>query len=301
MPQEIHTDPVTRGYGYDWLQRRIRRNAAITLAIVLVELVWLGWIIVGANLTVRGVIRSSSNLIPQLAMLFAMLTSYLYTDIADLLAMRRLRNSLRAGVSPTRKGRKIPHKKISWWMLTACLIVYLVFVFWPGQGQGDSWKGVPADAPSAPHVYGTELDGPPQEEMRIWLHRYLLADYITADEGEGELYIVEVDEQGREWKASRYPASTEMWKTVAARLGRALAKDLAAGFREEHPGAMLLAHPAFETVWYAADETGRQYLLAGNGCLVLRYDTTAPADLREHLDLFAAVLAREYNWEELTP
>jgi hypothetical protein len=51
---------------------------------------------------------------------------------------------------------------------------------------------------------------------------------------------------------------------------------------------------------YAADETGRQYLLIGSGEYVLQYDTTAPADLREHLELFAAVLAREYNWKELT-
>ena len=53
-------------------------------------------------------------------------------------------------------------------------------------------------------------------------------------------------------------------------------------------------------MWYAADETGRQYLLIGSGKYVLQYDTTAPADLREDLELFAAVLAREYNWKELT-
>ena len=205
MAQEVHTDPVAQGYGYDWLQRRIRRNTVITSVLVLLELAWLAWIIVGANLTVRAAIRSSSNLIPQFAMLFAMLTSYLYADLSDLLAMRRLRNSLRAGVAPTRKGRRIPHRKIAWWLLTGCLMVYLVFIFWPGQGQGDSWEGMPANAPSVPHVYGMELNGSPQEKVDIWLSRYLLADYITVDEGEGERYVVEIDKQGREWAVAIPP------------------------------------------------------------------------------------------------
>lgn len=300
LAQEVHTDPVAQGYGYDWLQRRIRRNTVITSVLVLLELAWLAWIIVGANLTVRAAIRSSSNLIPQLAMLFAMITSYLYADLSDLLAMRRLRNSLRAGVAPTRQGRRILHRKIAWWLLTGCLMVYLVFVFWPGQGRGVWWSGAPADAPPVPHVFGTELGGPPQENVDIWLSRYLLADYITVDEGEGSRYFDHVDEQGHEWFSYYYPASTEMWDTITDGLGRALTKELTEELREEHPGAERLSHPAFETVWYAADETGRQYLLIGSGKYVLQYDTTAPADLREHLELFAAVLAREYNWKELT-
>lgn len=298
MAQEVHTDPVAQGYGYDWLQRRIRRNTVITWIIVLLEVLWLGWVIAGTNLTVRAAIRNDGNLIPLLAVFFAMLNYYLYTDVSDLLAMRRLRNSLRAGVAPPRKGRRIPHKKIAWWSVTGCLIVYVLFVFWPG--QRDTWKGAPADVPLTPHVLGTELNGPPQEKVNIWLSRYLLADYITVDEGEGERYLIQVDEQGREWMGRRYPAASNVWKTVTAGLGRALTKELTEELREEHPGAERLSHPAFETVWYAADETGRQYLLIGSGKYVLQYDTTAPADLREHLELFAAVLAREYNWKELT-
>jgi len=299
LAQEVHTDPVAQGYGYDWLQRRIRRNTIITWIIILLEVLWLGWVIAGTNLTVRAVIRGSSSLLPQFGMFFAMLTYGLYVDLSDLLAMRRLRNSLRAGVAPARKERRIPHKKIAWWLLTGCLMAYLVFVFWPGQGQGDSWKGTPADAPSVPHVLGTELGDPEQAKVDIWLSRYLLADRITVDEGEGERYVVEVDERGREWIGRRYPASTDMWKTVTDGLGWALTKELAEELREEHPDAEPLSHPAFETVWYAADETGRQYLLLNAGKYVLQYDTTVPADLREHLDLFAAVMAREYNWKEL--
>ena len=300
LAQEVHTDPVAQGYGYDWLQRRIRRNTVITWIIVLLEVLWLGWAFAGMNMTVRAMIRGSSSLLPQLGMSFAMLTHGLYVDLSDLLAMRRLRNSLRAGVAPARKGRRIPHRKIAWWLLTGCLMVYLVFVFWPGQGQGDGWEGMPADAPPVPHVYGTELDGSAQTELDVWLDGYLLGTRITVNEGEGERYLIQVDEQGREWMGRRYPASSNVWKTVTAGLGRALTKELAEELREEYPNAALLSHPAFEMVWYAVDETGRQYLLIGSGKYVLQYDTTAPADLREHLDLFAAVLAREYNWKELT-
>lgn len=296
--QELHTDPVVQSYGYDWLEKRVKRNAVINLLVITAEALFIIlWLCANANVGV--IISRDSNFVQQLFWVAALAIFFTYQEVSNLTFMRRLLRSLRAGVPLARGRRAFPAQKLAWYGYFGAFAVYLVLIwFRPGTVEL-SWKGDPRDYPEPlPFVSIEQLGREEQAEWAVYWETSYLMESIEIVEGDYVSYI-ETEGPWAGWSTGYRPGRTWLFRL---RLGF-MADDLLAGMVEYQKENRLLVEELtdgrFDEAWYAVDED-EQVLLLLRDDYVMRYIARVPEDLREHLDLFAEAMDWEYSLPEKT-
>ena len=281
-PAPIHTDPEVQAIGYRRLKRRLRRRTALyllgMLVVIALAAVWL-WMLSPRRLVENPYLLLMNNL-PMFAALWLF---YSALAVSDLLALRRLLKPLGAGVPMEHQGRV---RRLRLWGLRALLlfiVLNFVLVFsLEGPEVFLRWQGPLADCPEPlPYVSVASLGAvsrAPDPSAEAWRSSLASAVYTVCDG----------DVTRREGSERWYQGHTAFYRASVPGLAGPLAREL---LREELPqGAERLGDRRFDGAWYALDGGGVQHLLLRRGRCVLWMRAEVPADLRDRLDAFAALL-----------
>ncbi len=292
MPQELHTDPVVRSYGYEWLEKKLHRNTAVTLVAVVAAVLCILWACARANVHVA--IYPSSALVPQLMIAAAMYIFFVYQAISDVCVMRRLLKSLRAGVTLERRHRPVPGRKLAWYGYFAAFAVYLVLIWVEPFTQGINWDGDPTDYPVPIPFVSVELLGREEQTSGwvAWDSSYLMEAVTMVEGNEGEYTAL------WGWIGRDLSNRTKVYRLRLSFLAEPLLKEMVENVRKTGvPVLEELKDDRFDDGWYAFDgET--QILMLRKKTHVLYYSVRVPTDLRDHLKLFAEAMNTEVRLPE---
>lgn len=287
-PEPLHTDPETEGLGYGFITRALKRKWALLGVMLAIPLLF----VVGSSLYygkfllifVRG---NGPLLINWLWVLFLLL--YLvWITAGDLLALRRVRRRLEAGVPLERASapRRQRRRWSQWGYTGAALLVIAALLgqIWSlRQEDGEAiWTGdLPClDARELGAVY-TEREEPGYQYRTTPLAKDLLVVVQGGGHMPGGFSTLYFDTETCFYRLRPgFLAGPVLRETVHGELER----------REQVDMALLTGH-CFDRAWYGAGDDV-QCFAARRGDCVITMRTDAPEDLRDHLDELSALFEK---------
>lgn len=139
--RELHDDPIVRSYGFEWAEKRAKRMFWLSFGLILLMV---GVVVAGAwydgvrpwpypvpRPEVPPMWKRSLQFVlerPQLVMMPFWIYSW---GIMDLVAARRVKRELQAGVPLERKPGRFPYKRAIFWLAVLLLILYIpAMILW---------------------------------------------------------------------------------------------------------------------------------------------------------------------------
>ena len=307
---ELETDPVLQEEAYRYLLRRARRESVLNLVLLSALLLFY---IGGVVLNPIGIIENDSYMpwaeIPLFAIILVALLVAVQRDVTAV----RLSRSLKTGeLLPDRRPyRSARWKNTVYWGIYVLFLVSQLLSCLYGQTHAASGRPfVPVDQweDPVPYVSMAELDpaaepatasaidfrGRPLLGTAWWIH-------------ESEYYPTDVEEWDRQKADAAASLQTRYYRFRSSFLAdlaekqllrrrdgqpfRLLSDDLEQALRETHLNALPIP-PALDGAWWAPPPPDGRYqsLIIRRGRQIMAVWYVGPADLRENLAPFAALL-----------
>ena len=285
--EELHTDPVVQGYGYEWLAKRFPRKILLWLILVAVGLgAWLLLLWAGHTSFLQIFVEMDSFAI-NLTGLLVMVVWGLWELLIDSLAFHRLLRTLRTGI-PLTHTRKYGYRR---WGRRAYLTIVVLFFVGTFAALFSGYFA-PTSVPSSepiPYVSLTQLGDSGGEPLPAFITEYGPSLLGTARYEVGQGAWTGKYEGFFSSPNYYWTAETSFYRLRSDSLAWLLTRDLVrTGIGGSGAKAEKLQTDAFDAAYYARDGEGVQHLVLRRGQDVLCARITAPEDLRDHLPEFAA-------------
>lgn len=289
-PAPLRTDPTADSYAYEHLWRK---TCLFSLLSVLFTAAMAGFVLLtvldrGPMLLQFIEFTPFTSSIWYLVYMGVLLSTLLFDAVSNVLTLRRLLRSLRAGVPMERKkpvlSRRVLRRMYTVYLLTM-LVALLVISGMPPR------ENLPLADDPVPFVAAEDLGGV-SHTAYVVRRRTALGGRITqVKEGDSIRFSALRDRDS--WRSDHLCETTQtVYDLTLDALAGPLLRDIAGPFVREDGGvpAEPLETALFDEAYYVNTGTV-QHLAARSGGRVLYYRTAAPEDLRERLAGFAAVLA----------
>ena len=286
-PEELHTDPVVQGYGYEWLAKRFPRKILLWLIVVAVGLgVWHLLLRAGHTSFLQIWVEMDPNVINLMWLLVVLLWG-LWELLNDTLAFHRLLRTLRSGIPLTHR-RKYGFRRRVRWVYLVIGVLYIICLFIVLLTGCFDPSPVGSSEP-IPYVSLTQLgdsDGEPPPAS--------ITEYGPSLLGTARYEVGQGEWTGKYEGFFNSPsfhcqAETSFYRLRSGSLAWLLTRDLVrTGIARSGGKAEKLQTDVFDAAYYARDKEGVQHLVLRRGQDVLSARITAPEDLRDHLPEFAA-------------
>ena len=286
-PEELHTDPVVQGYGYEWLAKRFQRKILLWLILVAVGLgVWPLLLRAGHTSFLQIWVEMDPNVINLMWLLVVLLWG-LWELLNDTLAFYRLLRTLRSGIPLTHRRKYGFRRRVRWAYLVigvlyiVCLFIVLLTGYFDASSAGSSEP--------IPYVSLTQLGDSDEKPLPAFITEYGPSLLETAGYEVGQGAWTGKYEGFFSSPNYYWTAETSFYRLRSDSLAWFLAHDLVrTGIGGSGAKAETLETDVFDAAYYARDGEGVQHLVLRRGQDVLCARITAPEDLRDHLPEFAA-------------
>lgn len=281
---EMENDPVAQAEGYRYIARRMTRNLALTVGLILL-LALLLWTL-RSETPLLALARMPLFWLPGAALYFGW---GLGTAIHQWQRMRRTLKKLRAGIPmdrPVAWKRARLAQRIT---LFAGVPLYLLLVFGRNFADGRNIADRPAAMAEARYVDITRLDPDLEGDVEFWSAETKRTEVFP------RIYKVEqvewVPRGGSGWY-SNTTAETEYYRLWTEGMAAEVELELTKQYERYWNGnTEVLPAPELDSFrWCRYDSGDEQYALARLGNAVLHVRYAGKADLREHTAYLAELL-----------